>query len=542
MHQVAAHPLEHENAQQSPSKMAEIPALASIVGVASAGAKLSLLLYDFAASVASAKGDILAVGRDVALFCAVLRQVGSVFGNQKAARFSSSALDTTLEIVERCKAIFEELNTIVQKLVKDRGDGAEAVVGFVAKVKWTFKRSRVRLLQGSLDSMKITLHLMLTTLDFSDKIYSRRNSRIRVFDDDNGELHDEEDQAQSVAESLVIAHQSSIETLQELEEKEEDENGIEEEEEHRNDTSHAERAQNDNGGPKILESWASMASITSNSTLKRKTSIWLSEVVSQPSYSRPGTPSSEISETRQQPLILAGRWTMEGRNQTGAEPVRTRDNMRRPTPSAVTSNLEEYIVRRAVETIRSRQARINSKEKEKAKQHEQPPKGTPSSSSHAFERWEALSTQWEGLTDLWMRRLQKDEQEIRGLPLTMQLSRQVTDLSAFGEKLFQAVVELQRLRASSERKFQRWFVDMRGEQERAQEMQAHIEASQKEERRVLMSETESAREEAARLELKIKELGKQVVMERKKRSDAIRLLTYDSGLEEATTQEEVLPR
>lgn len=55
------------------------------------------------------------------------------------------------------------------------------------------------------------------------------------------------------------------------------------------------------------------------------------------------------------------------------------------------------------------------------------------------------------------------------------MSRQITDLSAAGANLFHAVVELQRLRASSERKFQRWFYEHRQEQERAQEREAQLE-------------------------------------------------------------------
>jgi hypothetical protein len=47
------------------------------------------------------------------------------------------------------------------------------------------------------------------------------------------------------------------------------------------------------------------------------------------------------------------------------------------------------------------------------------------------------------------------------------MSRQITDLAAAGANLFQALIELQRLRASSERKFQRWFFETRADQERA---------------------------------------------------------------------------
>ncbi|POS88410.1 hypothetical protein EPUL_000053 [Erysiphe pulchra] len=101
--------------------------------------------------------------------------------------------------------------------------------------------------------------------------------------------------------------------------------------------------------------------------------------------------------------------------------------------------------------------------------------GTRSTFPHAFERWETLSAHWEGLTSFWIRRLEENGREIERDPLMQQLSRQVTDLSAAGANLFHAVVELQRLRASSERKFQRWFFETRTEQERNQEIQASIE-------------------------------------------------------------------
>lgn len=94
---------------------------------------------------------------------------------------------------------------------------------------------------------------------------------------------------------------------------------------------------------------------------------------------------------------------------------------------------------------------------------------------HAFERWEQLSSHWEGLTSYWIRRLQENTNELDGKPIDKQMARQITDLSAAGANLFHAVVELQRLRASSERKFQRWFFETRSEREQAQERIAELE-------------------------------------------------------------------
>ncbi|KAK5105953.1 hypothetical protein LTS08_000068 [Lithohypha guttulata] len=71
-------------------------------------------------------------------------------------------------------------------------------------------------------------------------------------------------------------------------------------------------------------------------------------------------------------------------------------------------------------------------------------------------------------------RLQQNTDELESKPIDKQMARQITDLSAAGANLFHAVVELQRLRASSERKFQRWFFETRNEQEAAAEKYADL--------------------------------------------------------------------
>jgi hypothetical protein len=123
---------------------------------------------------------------------------------------------------------------------------------------------------------------------------------------------------------------------------------------------------------------------------------------------------------------------------------------------------------------------------------------TASSFPHAFERWETLSSHWEGLTSYWIHRLEQNNDELRREPMLAQLSRQVTDLSAAGANLFHAVVELQRLRASSERKFQRWFFETRKEAERQQEITAQMEAA-------LVSERQARANDAQQWEVQVEQ-------------------------------------
>lgn len=132
---------------------------------------------------------------------------------------------------------------------------------------------------------------------------------------------------------------------------------------------------------------------------------------------------------------------------------------------------------------------------------------------HAFERWETLSSHWEGLTSYWIRRLQENSNELSREPLNQQMARQITDLSAAGANLFHAVVELQRLRASSERKFQRWFFETRQEQERAAEAQAELQRQLQEERQQRTEASNSvsgARAERIKAEELVKEMRREL--------------------------------
>lgn len=54
--------------------MAEFVLAASITGLAGVGAKLSLVLFDFASTVGSAGTEIQIIGKEIALFSSVMTQ------------------------------------------------------------------------------------------------------------------------------------------------------------------------------------------------------------------------------------------------------------------------------------------------------------------------------------------------------------------------------------------------------------------------------------------------------------------------------------
>lgn len=132
---------------------------------------------------------------------------------------------------------------------------------------------------------------------------------------------------------------------------------------------------------------------------------------------------------------------------------------------------------------------------------------------NAFDRWEDLSAHWEGIVSSFLRKLQNNEDELAAKPIDRQMARQIDDLSAAGANLFHAVVELQRLRASSERKFQRWFFETRHEQEQAQLRQEELErqlAAEREARTHSSTSIEAARADRSRAEELVKEMRREL--------------------------------
>ena len=161
-----------------------------------------------------------------------------------------------------------------------------------------------------------------------------------------------------------------------------------------------------------------------------------------------------------------------------------------------------------------------------------------SSFPHAFERWENLSSRWEGLTSYWIRKLESNPQRA---DINQEMARQITDLAAAGANLFHAVVELQRLRASSERKFQRWFFETRAQQEESQENQARLQRQLDQERTRRIQAEQQLQESAtgAQLNRNVERLLGEYKRELQISKDEARRAWEDLGRQEQAERERV---
>ena len=144
--------------------MVEVVGLvASVVQLAGTGIKLSISLYTFAETVASADKSITHIAKDISLTSAVLTQLGD---NLKDDRYigvaSDNAIKTADEVVHECSQVFSEINAALAKAT-GKGKGKLSLSNF----KWPFLQPKMELLRSNLDRLKSTLTLMLNVLTYA---------------------------------------------------------------------------------------------------------------------------------------------------------------------------------------------------------------------------------------------------------------------------------------------------------------------------------------------------------------------------------------
>jgi hypothetical protein len=186
--------------------MAEIGIIASVIGVVGAGTRLSIVIFDFAASIGNAGRELQNVATEISGLCSVLKQLQMVLEH---AHFqpSETAIESAKKIIGQCSKVFTEINEIVGELRRAKGDELFPSVDFVSKVKWTFsKKSKVLMLRSTLEACKSTLSVMLVTMLLAERVSQRRLST------DTTLVEEEQDKA--VTQSLVIAQQCAVEQLE----------------------------------------------------------------------------------------------------------------------------------------------------------------------------------------------------------------------------------------------------------------------------------------------------------------------------------------
>lgn len=143
--------------------MAELGIAASIIQIAGAGIHLTMELYAFGSAFTGAKEDTDDIALGVSLYCMTLKHLAETLRHKNSVQ-SPQALQGIADIREKSEQVFARIAAILP-----RSAARPDTMTLVQRFKWNFKKARVNLLLGQLDSLKLTLLLLVQILAIGEE-------------------------------------------------------------------------------------------------------------------------------------------------------------------------------------------------------------------------------------------------------------------------------------------------------------------------------------------------------------------------------------
>lgn len=144
--------------------------VASVVGVAGAGFRLSLILNAISCDLVNAPADIKAISKSVTLYSHLLKQTAATLENVDSVH-SAQALETTQQVLEESNAVFNEISAMLNKVQSTKPDGSISP-SMAQRIRWCFKRHAVEYLLGRMDRLQMSLSLMLQIMQLGTTLAS----------------------------------------------------------------------------------------------------------------------------------------------------------------------------------------------------------------------------------------------------------------------------------------------------------------------------------------------------------------------------------
>lgn len=154
---------------QSPS----LSSMDAIIGVASAGFRLSLLLNAVGTGMTNPDCDIHNIAKHISLFSLMLKQTGTAM-KSGGSTTSQGAVDVATEISHQGQLVFEEIKNMTDLSQGRDEKGILRSVTMAEANKWALKKYKVQYLLGQLESLKLSLAVMLQVLQTGQSVASAR--------------------------------------------------------------------------------------------------------------------------------------------------------------------------------------------------------------------------------------------------------------------------------------------------------------------------------------------------------------------------------
>ncbi|KAK4862557.1 hypothetical protein LT330_002690 [Penicillium expansum] len=187
---------------------------ASIVKIAGAGFRLSLLLNAAACQLAQSRLEIHSIAKGISLFALALKHIGLTIEGTDVDQ-SPEATEKAWEIAGQGQMIFIEIEHMLDKLKATDSDNDLMRIPLQERLKWCFRKQHVTYLLAQLESLKLNLTVMLQILQLGKVIKSNVDEAIDT-DSLTSTADDAIAQEKAESQNMIIVRYWSIKRLDRL--------------------------------------------------------------------------------------------------------------------------------------------------------------------------------------------------------------------------------------------------------------------------------------------------------------------------------------
>ncbi|KAJ5374018.1 hypothetical protein N7517_006024 [Penicillium concentricum] len=187
---------------------------ASIVKIAGAGFRLSLLLNAAACQLAQSRLEIHSIAKGISLFALTLKHFGQTIEGTDVDQ-SPEATEKAWEIAGQGQMIFIEIEHMLDKLKATDKDNDLMRIPLHERLKSCFRKQHVTYLLAQLESLKLSLVVMLQTLQLGNIIKSNVDDGIDA-DSLTSTADDAIAQEKAESQNMIIVRYWSVKRLDRL--------------------------------------------------------------------------------------------------------------------------------------------------------------------------------------------------------------------------------------------------------------------------------------------------------------------------------------
>ena len=131
---------------------------ASLISIAGAAIQLTRTLYKFGSTTSAAREQVDYISKNVSFYSDVLELLVEQFDDDRPIH-SKKAIALAEKLHDHSHDLFDRIRDLIPK-----GRPANNQLSFIKRLAWNFKKTKVDLLVGELESLKSTVQLLVQVL------------------------------------------------------------------------------------------------------------------------------------------------------------------------------------------------------------------------------------------------------------------------------------------------------------------------------------------------------------------------------------------